>query len=255
MPVVNSPLALRGFVTYDLASRIRAADDERYVALDALFDDLPEDPYARGSGRHRRYARGLILPWSGQFMWIPPSTENLRVGLNGYYQESHNPEHAGQVRYLPDIGEKARSNSLLLDLVMFDFQQTYWGEDDLAFPLHVGVHLVKLVADRDGAEAVTSPNELHQDGESFTFAHLIYRRNSEGGINIIAPPRFRGKQPEDVPHGERLAEFQLSSPLESYGVADKLVCHYVSPVRKGKGVGPGERAVVLTDFTPTRQIF
>jgi hypothetical protein len=138
---------------------------------------------------------------------------------------------------------------------MFDFQQTYWDDDDLAFPLHVGVHLVKLVADRDGTEAVASPNELHQDGESFSFAHLVYRRNSEGGINIIAPPHFRGKQPEEVPHRERLAEFQLTGPLESYGVADKLVCHYVSPVRKGKGAGPGERAVVLTDFTPTRQRF
>lgn len=254
MSIPDSDFRRLGFVRHDLASHFGVTDDDKsYTALTTAFDHIPEDAYAPGSGRYRRYARGLILPWSGQFTWIPPLERQPRTGLNGYYQGTYNPEHTGMVRYLPDIGQEARRNDLLLEMIMFDFEQTYWNEEDLAGPLHVGVHLVKLTTNKDDMDAVSSPNELHQDGEPFTFAHLVYRRNIEGGVNVIAPPRFRGRQPEEVPDGERLAKFELTDPLESYGVADDLVAHYVSPVRKGKGVEPGERAVILIDFTPMRQ--
>lgn len=254
MSVPDSDFMRLGFVRHDLASHFGVTDDDKhYAALKAAFDHIPEDPHAPGSGRYRRYARGLILPWSRQFAWIPPLGGQARAGLNGYYQGVYNPEHAGMVRYLPDVGQEARRNDLLLEMIMFDFGQTYWDEEDLTWPLHVGVHMIKLVADKGDMDAVSSPNELHQDGEPFTFAHLIYRRNAEGGVNYIAPPRFRGMQPKDVPDGECLAKFELTNPLESYGVADDLVAHYVSPIRKGKGVEPGERAVILTDFTPMRQ--
>ena len=253
MSVPDSDFIRLGFVRHDLASHFGVTDDDKhYMALKTAFDRIPEDSYAPGSGRYRCYARGLILPWSRQFTWIPPLDGHPRAGLNGYYQGTYNPEHAGTVRYLPDIGQEARRNDLLLKMIMFDFEQTYWDAEDLVFPLHVGVHLIKLTTDKDDMDAVSSPNELHQDGEPFTFAHLIYRGNAEGGVNIIAPPRFRGMQPEEVPGGERIATFELTNPLESYGVADHLVTHYVSPIRKGKKVEPGERAVILTDFTPMR---
>lgn len=250
-----SKLVEQGFARYDLAAELGVSDsDENLLALLAEYDDLPPDPYAPGTRRYRRYARGMILPWSGEFTWIP----DTRIGeggerLNGYYQGDHNPEYVGVVRALPALRESALSNPLLRDVVRFDFEQTRWNEVDSAWPLHVGVHLIKLMVDEDGVEAVSSPNELHQDGEPFVFAHLMYRRNAVGGRNMIATPRWRGRQPDDVPADEVLADFELAHTLESYGVTDVRCSHYVGPICKGPASEPGERAVILTDFTPMTQ--
>jgi hypothetical protein len=121
------------------------------------------------------------------------------------------------------------------------------------WPIHVGVHLIKLLVAAEGEEAFSSPNEIHQDGEPFVFTHLIYRQNAEGGENIFAAPSYRGSQPADVPPDDRIAEFTLVKPLESYGVRDVLVSHYLGPIYRGPGPEPGERAVILTDFVPMRQ--
>lgn len=251
--LAGSELFENGYARYDLAKHFNVnVDNDDYQALKAEFDDLPEDPYAKGSGRYRRYARGLLLPWSREFSWLPVTESQARDGVNGYYQGDHNPEYVGVVRYLAALSESARTNSVLLDMIIFDFEQTYWNDIDSVWPLHVGVHLIKLSVIDDG-EAVSSPNELHQDGEPFVFTHLVYRRNAEGGSNLIAPPSYRGKQPANVPADDRLAEFQLTEPLQSYGITDHLVSHYVGPIRKTGGSGAGERAVVLTDFVPMRQ--
>jgi hypothetical protein len=79
--------------------------------------------------------------------------------------------------------------------------------------VHVGVHLIKLRIAEAGEEAFSSPNELHQDGEPFVFAHLVFRHNAEGGKNLIAPTKYRGAQPSDVPPEDRISEFVLTEPL------------------------------------------
>ncbi|MFF5480065.1 2OG-Fe dioxygenase family protein [Streptomyces sp. NPDC012935] len=255
MSVLESELSKNGFAKWNLADVFGISEsDSNYQALAGEYDNLPEDPYAAGSGRYRRYARGLYLPWSKEFSWIPATEDQSRDGMNGYYQGNHNPEYVGVVRNLPAISERARNNQLLLDIIDFDFQQTRWNDVDAVWPLHVGVHLIKLSIDEDGGEAVSSPNELHQDGEPFVFAHLMYRRNAEGGDNVIAPPKYRGMQPHQVPDDEVMASFELTRPLEAYGITDKLVSHYVGPIRKSDGEGPGERAILLTDFVPMRQL-
>ncbi|OXM52856.1 2OG-Fe dioxygenase family protein [Amycolatopsis alba] len=247
-------LVEHGFARYDLAEEFGIAEsDGVFQRLLTEFVDLPPDPYATEAGRNRRYARGLYLPWSREFSWIPDTHFGDQGWMNGYYQADHNPEYVGVVRKLPAMSETARNNPIIREILDFDFAQTRWSEDDAAFPLHVGVHLIKLAVDDDGGEAISSPNELHQDGEPFVFAHLVYRQNVVGGRNVIAPPKYRGLLPADVPDGEALAEFELVKPLESYGVTDAKVSHYVSPIKRGPGPETGERAVILTDFTPMRQ--
>jgi hypothetical protein len=47
-----------------------------------------------------------------------------------------------------------------------------------------------------------------------------------------------------------LDEFELLEPLDSYGVQDRSVSHYVSELHRGAEARPGVRAAMLIDFTP-----
>ncbi|KJS53836.1 2OG-Fe dioxygenase family protein [Streptomyces rubellomurinus] len=253
MTTTPSELSKNGYDRWDLAEHFGLTEaDENYRTLRAAYDDLPADPYAPGSGRHRRYARGVFLPWSKEFFWMPATESQAREGMNGYYQGDNNPEYVGVVRELPAISQEICANPLLLDLIRFDFEQTRWSQDDAVWPLYVGVHLIKLHVEDGEGEAVSSPNELHQDGEPYVFCHLIYRDNAEGGHNVVATPAHRGKQPQDVPAHDLLAEFELEKPLESYAIADELVSHYVAPIRNAGAPRPGERAIMLADWVPMR---
>jgi hypothetical protein len=249
---LGTTLVSRGYARYDLARQFEVAEsDDRFTGLLNEFDDLPADPYEPEAGRYRRYGRGLFLPWSGEFQWMPAAAGE-GTG-NGYYQGKHNPDYANVVRDLPALRLSAMNNPLLLDILAFDFAQTQWSTAEACWPLHVGVHLIKLSAGRRDHVAVSSPNELHQDGEPFVFAHLVYRRNAKGGENVIAHPGCRGMQPADVPDELMIDRFELSGHLESYGIYDKKVSHYVAPIRQGDDPIPGERAVVLVDFTVMAQ--
>lgn len=253
MTVAQAALCTDGFQRWNLTHDLDLDDlDRHYADLVTEFEDLPQDPYLSEPGRYRRYARGMYLPWTNSFSWIPATPGQSVDGMNGYYQGAHNPEFVNVVRELPAIKQSALENPLLQSIIAFDYEQTQWGEADSCWPIHVGVHLIKLSVD-DGGEAVSSPNELHQDGEPFVFAHLMYRRNARGGGNVVALPRHRGRQPDEVPPADVIAEFELSRPLESYGIHDHLVSHYVAPVRQDSDSAPGERAVILTDFVPMRQ--
>lgn len=243
-----------GFNRWDLLDEFGLTDqDPDYLTLKAAFADLPLDPYAPDSGRHRRYARGLFLPWTKELTWMPQTESQLSEGAHGYYQGDNNPEYPGEiVRNLPAISEDILHNPLLNRLLQFDFAQTFWSDDDSVWPLYVGVHFLKLRIENLDQEAVASPNELHQDGEPFVFAHLMYRDNVVGGRNALATPAQRGKQPDDVPADELLADFQIDGPLQTYGVVDSRVSHYVGPVRRGPEDRPGERAIIIVDWVPMR---
>ena len=244
-------LSEHGFQRYDLATELAVdAGDPRYVDLVGEFDELPPDPYAPASGRYRRYGQGILIPWTDEFRWLPPVDSHTASAE--YFQGDHNPEFAGVVRAIPALTARAERNSLLRAIIRFDFGQTWWNAADSRWPLHVGVHFVKLAVDHDG-EAVSSPAELHQDGEPFTFAHLLFRRNAVGGGNVIAEPSCRGSQPHEVPGDAIRAEFELTAPLDSYGIVDHEVSHYVAPIARGPSGALAERAVILVDFTVLAQ--
>lgn len=253
-----SELQRLGFARYELASMLDISmTDERLRRLTVEFGQLPGDPHSRNEGRFRRFGRGVLLPWNDEFHWMPETLVNMPDGttcsVNHYQQGMHNPEFIGMVRHMPGLTESVRRNSLLTELIKFDFSQTTWSEVELCWPIHVGVHLIRLSVGSPGGRAVATPDMLHQDGEPYTFAHLIYRRDAEGGENVIATPACAGSSPNDVAPESVLDRFTLRHPLDSYGVKDDLVSHYVAPVTVAAGAETGERAVLLIDFTPMTQ--
>jgi hypothetical protein len=240
-----------GYVRFRLGGELPAADLEQHLSeLRREFNKLPADPYGGEGNRFRRYSRAVLMPWSGHLEWIPNAFDEDGKPAAEYFQGAYNPDYRQTPRRFPAISERSRANPLLRRAIEVDFEQTFWDDVDSRLPLHVGVHFVKLQVDAPGDEAVASPNHLHQDGEPFTFAHLVERRNSVGGVNTIAKPRCSGLLPEDVGEHLILDRFELVESLDSYGVCDAKVSHYVSAVRRANGHGPAARSVVLIDFTP-----
>lgn len=240
-----------GFCQYKLRE-ILSYDglDNDLSKLIESFNHLPEDPYGKGLNRFRRYSRAIILPDKQSIEWLP-SVEINGVKYSEYFQRRFNPEHVDSYRRFPSLSETIMQNNLLKKIILFDFKQTFWRKEDILLPVHVGVHFVKLLVENKNDKAISSPNNLHQDGEPFTFAHLIKRENVIGGLNAISTPENAGKLPNQVSEKELHNIFEISEPLDSYGVYDPLVSHYVSPIEKGIEDKPGVRSVILIDFQPT----
>lgn len=120
-------------------------------------------------------------------------------------------------------------------------------------PIHVGVHFVKLLVENDDDKAVSSPDCLHQDGEPFTFAHLIKRENVKGGTNAIGIPDIKGNRPEEVDQADiHRGIFELNKPLESYGVYDSVRPLCESCRERGRpGRNRGVRSIILIDYQQT----
>lgn len=245
-------LKTRGFCRYQLADEI--TDISLQEALDELYSEfanLPIDQYAPDLNRYRRYSRAIIIPQTNEVIWLNNMHNEAGEPISEYFQGRFNPEYVGSYRRFPALSERVKANKLLERIIQFDFRQTFWDERDLLLPVHAGVHFVKLQVKSTGDVAVSSPNCLHQDGEPFTFAHLVKRDNVVGGINVIAEPECAGKMPDEVAPENVRDTFTLTEPLQSYGVCDQKVSHYVSSVQKGPADRSGERSVILIDFQPT----
>ncbi|MDQ0300003.1 hypothetical protein J2S78_002450 [Salibacterium salarium] len=246
-----SHLKEAGFEYYQLKNEIQYEGiEDDLKKLTNAFDYLPADEYAPDLNRYRRYARAVIMPGTHEIKWLP---ETKIDGKNyyEYFQGSFNPEYMGEYRRFPALTKESMQNKLLEEIIRFDFRETFWMREDALMPFHAGIHFVKLLVENEGDVAVSSPNNLHQDGEPFTFAHLIRRNNIKGAMNAISTPEHRGKMPEEVPDSEITTSFYLEDPLESYSVYDPLVTHYVGEVEKGNQAGIGERSAILIDFQPT----
>jgi hypothetical protein len=235
----------------------------KYEERDALelseeFSVLEADPYApKGVKRYRRYGNGVILPWKNEreVHWIPPVPRTNGVMLAGYDQGGNNPEHAN-IRYFHSLSSEIKRNALLNNLILEDFAHTFWDEDRQPLPIYFGVHFVKLQANGNGELGISSPNCFHQDGEPFTFAHLVYRSsNAQGGVNYIGKVHARNKTLPEVSDEEILKTFTLSGFMESFAVSDVAVSHYVDPIFKEDDSNePAERCIVLIDFSPMSQM-
>ncbi|MFD2829082.1 2OG-Fe dioxygenase family protein [Corticicoccus populi] len=241
----------KGYARYDLMKELNYEGIESdYNEILEYFSDLPADDYAPGLNRYRRYSRALVLPGTEEIHWLP----TIQKGDNefsAYFQGKFNPEHPGAYREFHSIEENIRNNKLLNKIIKANYDETFWSTEDKIMPIHVGVHFVKLFVQNDDDKAVSSPDCLHQDGEPFTFAHLIERDNVNGGTNAIGVPGAAGKVPEEVDDEDLLEVFEIDQPLESYGVYDSAVSHYVSPVTKGGEDRPGVRSVILIDYQQT----
>ncbi|MFJ4593662.1 MULTISPECIES: YbdK family carboxylate-amine ligase [unclassified Kitasatospora] len=250
-----------GLVRRDGFARLSAADlgvdpealAEDFARLADAYRDLPPDPYARETNRFRRYSHAVYLPWTGALSYIPGAPDGEFGTVTEYWQDEHNPEYPRLRRRLPDIPPALHGNRLLDALVRADLDHALWLEDLHRVPVYVGIHLIALGVQDRGQVAVSSPNCLHQDGGSpatFTFAHLVGRRNIEGGENVIATPESVGRQPDALPADAIHTRFVLTEPLDGYGVHDRRVSHYVGPVRLGDDGGDGRRDILIVGIAP-----
>ncbi|MFF2545127.1 YbdK family carboxylate-amine ligase [Kitasatospora sp. NPDC058063] len=250
-----------GRVRRDGYVRLNAADlgidtaalAEDFTRLADSYQDLPPDPYARETHRFRRYSHAVHLPWTGELSYIPGAPDEEFGTVTEYSQDEHNPEYPRVRRRLPDIPEALHRNRLLDALVRADLDRALWLEDLHRVPVYVGIHLISLSVHDQEQEAVSSPNCLHQDGGSpatFTFAHLIGRRNVKGGENVIATPESAGRQPDALPPEAIHDRFVLTEPLDGYGVHDRRVSHYVGPVRLGDDGDEGRRDILIIGIAP-----
>lgn len=214
------------------------------------LDRLSIDEYDPQSNRFRAYARAVILPWHGTLFWIPDSRDQFGNEWSAYFQGTFNPEYPGTVRRFRAVPAALKQSPLLTALIWRDFRITSWTDLELAGPIHVGVHLVCHRVDEDNTVAVASPNHLHRDGETYTFAHLVDQQGITGGANVIADVTCDGKDPSQVRSEDVRARFTLVNQLDSYAVRDDAVSHYVSPVEWDGRLGQGHRAVFLIDYVP-----
>lgn len=240
-----------GYERFDLMQDLKYEGIENdYKEILESFSNLPEDNYAVGLNRYRRYSRAIILPGTEEVCWLPTIQKNDDE-YSAYFQGKFNPDFPDAYREFHSIRPEILNNNLLLKIIKANYKETFWKEEDKILPIHVGVHFVKLHVKSNDEKAVSSPDCLHQDGEPFTFAHLIERKNIIGGINTIGLPKAAGNLPNEVNQDDLIETFELKKPLESYGVFDTAVSHYVSPVMKIAGKDEGLRSVILIDFQQT----
>lgn len=247
----TSNIKEQGYARYDLMKDLNYEGIEHdFQEILAYFDNLPEDTYAPNLNRYRRYDRAIILPNNNELHWLPTINKNGNE-YSAYFQGKFNPDHPDAYREFHSIEQNIKDNKLLNKIIQANFNETFWNEEDKILPIHVGVHFVKLYVENDNDKAFSSPDCLHQDGEPFTFAHLVERSNVIGGTNAIAIPNAAGSKPEDIDENDLIEVFEIEKPLESYGVYDPSVSHYVSPVEKGSENNIGVRSVILIDYQQT----
>ncbi len=239
-----------GFIRFKASLNDTPSTEVYLKEIQESFHRLPVDPYDPSANRHRRYSSAVLLPWSRTLQWMPPLYNDVGDEISVYRQGNFNPEYSGQSRYFSPIDGTIRKSELLIDLIWGDYDRTMWESAEQGIPKYVGVHFVSLRVAISANEAISSPNHLHQDGETYTFAHLIQRQNAHGATNYIAGPQCAHLLPEDIAPHKIMASFDLHQPFESYGVLDRKVSHYVSALQKADNSKEAVRSIILIDFTP-----
>jgi hypothetical protein len=249
---IREELVGRGF------ARIRASEwelspghREGLAKLISSARFLPRDSECQGGYRYRQYGRFGALPWCDLLEPYPAVwDEGTRSWVMEFTQPATlNSEERGRKRYFAALSDEFTENPLIQDLIRFDLSNSPFTADELARPIEVGVHLVRLEASQ-GRTARATPDRPHRDGEPFTWAHLVERCGVEGGDNYIMDASWADHPLGDVPESEIRARFTLDEPMDSYVVKDDLVAHHVEGVSAHPGSPGGWRTVLLIDFTP-----
>jgi hypothetical protein len=233
-----------------LKNEIHLAPDLQVAlaCLGSTFDDAPND----GSSRRRFYSRYIVGPYATvDALDLRPYSSSF---MSSDYQQADdiNPEQYGALRSYAPLPASVWSNSLLREMIFFDLNllplSDFW-LNARRNPVSVGIHLIRMVALPD-KPSVPSPSIPHQDGEPFTFIHLINRRGVAGGDSQV----FR-----NVPvngfntRGELIGDFTLENSLDSLAVWDRDVFHHVTAVEVAEGHAEGVRDVLIIDFTPLEE--
>lgn len=211
--------------------QLTAAMQQGLAEIAAHFHDLPVDDYAPSRNRYRELRRFTLLEYHGIV---------LRPKEACSYTQSvdHNKEVGGVQRKFEPIPDCIANSAFLHDLILHDFELCEFTLAERISPFDVGVHFIRMYA-RPGVPGVSVPDELHKDGEPYTFVHLIGREDVIGGESVVAD---NNKKPK--------FEMTLSQPLDTLGVKDKLVYHQARRVEVNDGAKCGYRDVILIDFSP-----
>lgn len=226
--------------------------EERDILL-AEVACLEKDPYAPDESlRKRRYSNAIILPWKADTLYWLPTAYRDRKHKSGYDQGLNNPDH-DSIRYFNSLSQELKSTEFINKLVMEDYNHTF-GLSDHYLPVYVGVHLIKISCTDNNKPGFSSPDCFHQDGEPFTFAHLVNRsENAVGGINYIAGVSLRNNKLQNVSDDDIFYAFQLNGFMDSFAVCDELVSHYVDHLYMKDSSSPVDRTMLLIDFSKTKQ--
>ncbi len=249
-------LAERGFVRFRNSELLMTSNlKDAFGEIRRVSRYLPPDKTCQGGFRYRRYGKLIALPWLDTFQPVPSQWNDAACSHVLEYTQpaAFNGEECGKQRYFAAIERLCYDNPFIRELVRFDLAQAPFTDDELAGPIQVGIHLIRLVA-RPDRPAVASPNVVHRDGEHYTCCHLIERDDAEGGENWITDPEWAGSRIEDVPTSGIKQGFTLREPMDSYIVKDDLVAHSVEAVRVTEGAREGVRTVLLIDFTPMKPV-
>jgi len=256
-PKIEESDSLRsiGYARYSAQDLLTGSSDDdcAEAALKVLipeFDALPADTYGKNENRFRRHSRAVFLPWSQRIDWLPSRTSEDGKRWTEYYQGEFHPDFHKHIRLFPSVSENVLKCDAILQLIQRDFDLTFWDEFYQRQPMLLGISLIKMEIHVGGEMAFSTPNSLHQDGERFTFAHLIQRENCIGGENVIADVAHVGKTPDQLHSSQIRSCFTLEEPFDSYAIYDPLVSHYVAPICPQDSELKAIRSIMLIDFTP-----
>ncbi|MEH8028498.1 2OG-Fe dioxygenase family protein [Gallibacterium anatis] len=238
-----------GFIHYN--PQITISESEKEILL-TEFKLLERDKYAnQNTLRYRRYANAIILPWTQEFFWLPTAS-NDGVEYSGYDQGGNNPEYSN-IRYFNALSNNIKNTDFLKNLITDDFKKTL-GFENYYLPIYVGIHFVKICCSNNNHPGISSPDCFHQDGEPFTFAHLVYRNDfAVGAKNYIASTEYRNKKLNEVEKEKIISDFTLTGFMDSFAVCDEKVSHYVDHLQTIENGKIAERAMILIGFSFTKQ--
>jgi hypothetical protein len=241
-----------GWARLDPGSLLEAADQDAALSLfRKVFETLPGDPYCKFGTRRRRFAQFRLTPSNRHLEPIPSQYDAVtgRYYAEYFQLKSVNPDDGGRGRRFSALDAKTADDASIHKIIWNCYDLIEWCTQHQHASKIVGFHTVRYEPSR-GREAVGSPNVFHQDGEPYTFAILIERKGVEGGVNYVATPTAANRRLDDVRECDILDKFILERPFEGFGVCDRMVSHYVSPLRKNPACQAGFRNVLLIDFTP-----
>ncbi len=183
---------------------------ERFASY---FDNLPVDPYIKGTFRRRRFSRFSGTP------------ENLQRLEHKYFVQSKAVNQlAGDIkRDFPELEESMTETEEFKTLVasFVDFSKI----DPTV--TEIGVHQIRVVASRD-EQGEPAPEGIHKDGFDFVGIFCINRDGVSGGETHL----YREK--DQPPIFDKVLQ-----PGEFVMVNDRSLYHYasaVAPTRDTRGV-------------------
>ena len=194
------------------------------------WENMPLDQYMADKGlyRRRRHAAFEMSDTHGV----------IRKPHQPHYQSlEHNPLNGGVERWFEPVPQEVATgptNLALLGVCQAVFTAA------ARKPLRSDVEMHQF---RIAAEPVTggkpTPEGMHSDGVTFSFACLAGRRNVKGGVTNILKAATR----------ENLGSFELKDPRDAVFLDDRRVLHGVTPISRINSSIPGHRDAQVLTFT------